>query len=337
MSPCHPCRPASVLLEVLVTVTIIALFMALIGGQILSSVKAADVIQRRQTAMLLAESIYSRLQAGGFELTDQPLQVADTFGTMYPSWGWRVSTETTDDPGLMRVHLEVLRGDPAEPDAPVTSMTAVTDMYTLWALPAQIDPVQDFGLTQAQADELAASGIDLSKPSSLAGIDFASLLKQYPQLAALARMYGIDPSMLATLDEATIKKALEAYLAGGGTIPNLPGGGGGASGSGNAAGGNNPSGGTRGGSGANGNDEGGNRNEQPATGDIDWNYLIQLLNSGDKAAAEDYIRSHAASTGSTPAANNANNANRGGTRAGGRSAGGTGSNRGGSRRTAGGG
>jgi len=320
--------------------------MALIGGQILSSVKAADVIQRRQTAMLLAESIYSRLQAGGFELTDQPVQVADTFGAVYPGWGWRVSTETTNDPSLMRVHLEVLRGDSAEPDAPVASMTTVTDMYTLWALPAQIDPVEDFGLTQEQADDLRAQGIDLSDSGSLAGIDLAALLKQYPQLASLARMYGVDPAMLATLPPETIKKALDAWRASGGTIPNLPGAGGasggGASG-GSSTGGNTPSGNTPGAPKPGGGDRGGNRNDNPASGDIDWDYLIQLLTSGNKAAAEDYIRSHAGSGGGSPSANTggrspsantgggggANNADTGDN-------GGRGTNRGGGRRPAGG-
>ena len=127
----------------------------------------------------------------------------------------------------MRVHLQVLQGDPAQPEASVDSMTAITDLYTLWALPAKMDLVEDFGLSESDAAGLEAAGIDPKNfnPASLAGLDIAALLKQYPQLEALLAMYGIDPSMLATLDPETIKKGLEAYMASGGTIPNLPGGG----------------------------------------------------------------------------------------------------------------
>ena len=119
--------------------------MALIGGQILSSVKAAGLIERRQAAMLLAESITGRLQAGGFELSDQAQQFSGVFGDTYPGWGWRVGTETTDDPSLMRVHLQVLQGDPTQSNGTVDSMVSVTDLYTFWAIPAKMD-LTDFGL-----------------------------------------------------------------------------------------------------------------------------------------------------------------------------------------------
>jgi type II secretory pathway pseudopilin PulG len=307
-------RRASMLLEVLVTVTIMALFMALIGAQILSAVQAAGLIERRQTSMLLAESITSRLQAGGFELTDQAQQLSGTFGTVYPGWGWRVGTESTDDPTLMRVHLQVLQGDAAQPDASVDSMTAITDMYTLWALPAKMDLVEDFGLSESDAAALVEAGIDPKNfnPAMLKGLNIADLHKQFPQLEALLAMYGIDPSMLATLDPETIKAGIEAYLAGGGTIPNLPGGG--------AAGGN--------GSGENGGVPGGNDpnngndNKNESAGSFDMNEVVKMLSSGDKAGAEAYIRAHE---------NELNNKRGGGTSGGGNSGGNTG-NAGGSGR-----
>jgi type II secretory pathway pseudopilin PulG len=295
------------LMEVLVTVTILALFMALIGAQILSSVQAAGAIERRQTAMLLAESITSRLQAGGFELTDQAQQLADTFGDVYPGWGWRASTEPTDDPTLMRVHLEVLQGDPTQPDAPVESMATVTDMYTLWALPSKMNLLEDFGLSESDAAGLADLGIDPNNfdPAMLAGLDIAALLKEYPQLEALLAMYGIDPSMLATLDPETIRKGLEAYLATGGTIPNLPGGGtgGGNTGTdgtggnmGDSTGGNNNGNEDNNGNNNDNNDNNNNNNENSGNGNtddsFDMNEVVKMLSSGDKAGAEAYIRAH---------------------------------------------
>ncbi len=288
-----PCRSrrGSILLEVLVTVTIMAMFMALIGSQILASVRAAGVIERRQTAMLLSESLVGRLQAGGFELTNQPQQMADTFGDTYPGWGWRVSTDTTDDPALMRVHIEVLQGDPAQPTAGVESMASVADMYTLWALPAQINLAEDFGLSDADTSALAALGIDPNNfdPASLAGLDLPSLLKQFPQLEQLLQMYGIDPSMLATLDPATIQQALQAYLGSGGSIPNLPGLSGGTAGANGGAG----SGGYPDGSGSGGGgNTADNNNDNSGGGSFDMGEVVKLLTSGDKAGAEAYVRAH---------------------------------------------
>jgi type II secretory pathway pseudopilin PulG len=284
-------RRASMLLEVLVTVTIMAMFMALIGAQILAAVQAAGLIERRQTSMLLAESITGRLQAGGFELTDQAQQMAGTFGTVYPGWGWRVGAEPTDDPTLMRVHLQVLQGDPAVPDASVDSMTAITDMYTFWALPAKMDLVEDFGLSESDAAALAAkTGIDPKNfdPAMLAGLNIADLLKEYPDLERLLAMYGIDPSMLATLDPETIKKGLEAYMASGGTIPNPP------SGGGTGGGGNNGTDNNGGASGGNDTNNNGsnNNNNNESGGSFDMSEVVKMLSAGDKAGAEAYIRAH---------------------------------------------
>lgn len=270
------------LLEVLVTVTILSMFMALIGAQILSSVQAAGAIERRQTAMLLAESITSRLQAGGFELTDQTQQVAGTFGDVYPGWGWRASSEPTDDPGLMRVHLEVLQGDPTQPDASVESMATVTDMYTFWALPSKMNLLDDFGLDEDAAARLAELGIDPNNfdPAMLAGLDIAALLKEYPELEGLLSMYGIDASMLAMLDPETIRKGLEAYLSSGGTIPNMPGGASGQTGSGTGE------------SGGRGGNNGNENNNDNTGGTFSMDEVVKMLSRGDKAGAEAYIRAH---------------------------------------------
>jgi hypothetical protein len=316
-----------------VSVTIIALFMALIGGQILSSVKAAGLIERRQTAMLLAESITGRLQAGGFELTDQAQQLSDTFGITYPGWGWRVSTETTDDPSLMRVHLQVLQGDPTQSDAPVESMAVVTETYTFWAIPAKMDPVADLGLSDADVTALADKGFDVTNPAaSLANVNIAELLGQYPQLGDLLKSYGIDPSLVAAMDPDTVRKAVESYLAAnGGTLPNLPGMGGaaGAGGGNTGAGGANAAGGGAGTGGSNNNGNNG------SGGPLDWGEVAKLMNSGDRAALEAYVQAHSgggagSSAGGRRSAggSGATSGNRGGTGGNRSGSGGTSGNRG---------
>ncbi len=299
--------------------------MALIGGQILSSVKAAGLIERRQTAMLLAESISGRLQAGGFELSDQAQQMADTFGLAYPGWGWRVSTETTDDPSLMRVHLQVLQGDPTQSNVPVEAMASVTDMYTFWALPAKMDPATDLGLSDTDLKKMKEGGFDPGDPTTWSGANLTSLLAEYPQLATLLKMYGIDPSMIASMDPDTVRKAVETYMAAnGGSLPNIPGLGGGT----NPGGGSNPGGGRSGGNNGGSNPGGGsnnnnNSNNNSSGGALDWNEIARLMNSGDKAALEEYVRTHSG----TPAGGsntNAGGGNTGGGRGGSTSGGNTG-------------
>ncbi len=249
-----------------------AMFMSLIGAQILSSVRAAGAIERRQTAVLLTESLIGRLQSGGFELTDQTQQVSDTFGDAHPGWGWQVFAEPTeDDQTLIRVRLRVLRDETGEGDVTVDSMTPVTEMTTFWAMPVKFNLVEDFGMSEEDAGALAAAGIDPYSldPAALMGMDLGDLLRQFPQLEGLLRMYGLDVSMLSAMDPEMIRSALEGVL---GDM----GGSGGGSGGGAGDGG-----------GADGGDDGG------GSGSIDFNEVRRLLESGDQQAAEDYIRSHA--------------------------------------------
>ena len=148
-------------------------------------------------------------------------------------------------------------------------------------------------------------------------MDIKSLLAKYPQLGAMLKMYGIDPAMIANMDPETIRKAVETYVAAnGGTLPNIPGLNGGAS-----AGGNN--GGTNAGGGSN-NNSNNNGNNNGAGGPLDWGEIAKLMNSGDKTALEEYVRTHSG----TPAGGNAPGGNTGGGR-GGSPAGGNSGSRGG--------
>jgi len=273
LRPCR-CRSASILLEVLVTVTLLGLFMALIGGQILSSVRAAEKIERRQTAMLLAESMVSRLQAGGFDLAAQSQQLSGDFGSAYPGWGWQVYAEPTDDRNVLRVTLRVLQGDP-HTSAGVNDYAPVTEVSTFWTIPRNIDLIADLGMSEQDAATFAAmtgGNIDphAVDPRMLAALGLGDLAKMLPQLAPLVSQFGIDLSDIGDLD--AFRSQLESMF---GSLP-----------AGDTGGGT-------GGDGSNANNDRGNNsdsnnNPQP----FDWGELMRIAESGDAQAMQDYIEAH---------------------------------------------
>lgn len=277
----------SVLLEVLITVTLIAMFMALIGAQILSSVRSADMVERYQTAMLLAESLVSRLQAQTIELSDeQATSVSGDFGDVYPGWGWQVSTEPTDMPRVLRVTMQVLQGELGAGTSGVDDYAPVTEFCTYWTIPRKIDLAMDLGVSEEDIANLApllGSGFDPRNFDlrMLAGMNIQELMQLLPQLMPLLSAYGINPN---TLDPEQVRSQLEGMLNGGGQEGGNGGQGGGQTGGDNSGGGNN-----EGNRGNNGNN---NDGEQPSTGSFSMDEVVRLLNSGDKQGAMDYIRRH---------------------------------------------
>lgn len=278
--PCHPvvshchvftfsrCQPsvrrASVLLEVLVTVTIIAMFMALIGGQIVSAIRSAGIIEYRQTGMLLAESLVDRVQAGGFSLTDQTQQqLTGDFGDVYPGWSWQVNTEPTDDPNVLRVTMEVLQGQPNQTVQSLASTNLVTQMTTFLTIPRKVNLVDDLGLSEADASKIAAMGGNVDPtaidPRLLAGLNLGDLSKLLPQLGPLLSQYGININNLGDLN------AFASQLQG---LQGLANSLGGASGT---------------------NDNDGNNS---SSGSVDFSELLRLAQSGDQQAMNDWLDAH---------------------------------------------
>ncbi len=258
-------RRASILLEVLITVTLIALFMALIGGQILSSVRAAATIEHRQTAMLLAESLVDRVQAGNFLAADQTQQQeTGDFGTAYPGWGYQVDAEQTDDPNVLRVTMQVLEDETGQANTQtssqtgtdVSSYTPIAEFTTFLTIPRKVDLVNDLGVSEQDAASIAAQfgNVDPSAidPRMLAGMNLNDLSNLLPQLGPLLSQYGINLSDIGDLGAFTSQ--LQGLA--------------------NSLGGNNNS---------------GNNDNANGTGPVDFSELIRLGQQGDKQGMEEWI------------------------------------------------
>ena len=251
---------AAVLLEVLVTVTLIVMFMAMIGSQILSSLRAADTIERKQTAMLLAESLSGRLQAGAFEPTDE--QMEGDFGETYPGWTWRITIQPTDDEELMRVSLHVFYEDPEVEVVATETPVPALSVHTLWPMPPQMDLVSDFGLTEEQA-------IALADAVPIEGFD----------------VNNFSPQLLLEMDRDTLLELLPTILEAlrGGGLSDLVGSVGGLGSLGGRRGGRRPRTGDRG---------GGQDSDESGRGAFDMNEVLRMLQNNDRDAAIEYIQGH---------------------------------------------
>lgn len=270
--PMRKTAPASVLLEVLVTVTIIAMFMSLIGGQILSSIRAAGKIESRQTAMFLTESIVSRLQAGGVPLGDQAQQTfSDNFGTVYPEWSWQVLTEPTEDQNVRRVTMQVFRSDSGTALTSFEGVQPVTELTTFLTIPRKVDLVADMGMSEEDAARMAAmvGGIDprAMDPQLLAKMNLKDLAGMLPQLETLLSQYGLNMADLNNMD--TLRTKLEPLLAGMGGLDAI--------------------------TGALGDKKDGTndaKNPDQPQGKLDFSELIRLGEGGNVQAMQDWIEAH---------------------------------------------
>jgi len=156
------------LLEVLVSMALLLLAMAVVGGQVRSSLSVADTVNINSRAVLLADSKLSELAAGVLRprLDDE---TRGNFGIAFPGYSWRMRIEPSeiDDTAFFAVRLEIgfnpraiplQTADPtAEIDFEDDGTTIVHTVYRLVPRPADLDLGRDFGLPLDRLQEMAAS------------------------------------------------------------------------------------------------------------------------------------------------------------------------------------
>jgi prepilin-type N-terminal cleavage/methylation domain-containing protein len=107
-------RPGLSLLEVLIALAIFLVAMGVLGHMInLASDRALEVQQQGEAAQICQAKL-AEVVAGAVELVAQPEAPLEED----PSWTWSVEPESTEIPGLWRVHVRVRReqsaGNPIE-------------------------------------------------------------------------------------------------------------------------------------------------------------------------------------------------------------------------------
>ncbi len=151
-------RRAAMLLEVLISIAIMVLAIATIGAQVSNSLNAADYTDKLNRGLMLAEWVMAEMDLPAEEedrLVDIHGEEGEgTFGERYPGFAWRIRREPTDVDNLDLISLEILTGDPEEPD--LDSWDVLHTVYALRPIVAEFDPT-DFGMPSEEDIGLLAA------------------------------------------------------------------------------------------------------------------------------------------------------------------------------------
>jgi len=234
-----------ILLEVLLSMAILALGVAAIGGQMYQALRASQNADRMARAVLLAESLLSELDSG-LILPEQE-QEGDfyPFGAHYDGWMWRMIIDPTEDEGVYLVTVEVYYGHYEYTEDNLDDKDLIYEAHALRAEPGTVNLVEELGVEEEELQELSdlldIPGLDLAgdlNPAELASIDFEMLAEILPFLPPqLLSILGASGGSLAEMAEAAaqmgsggsmdagaLRDSLEKALEGGlDELPGLPG------------------------------------------------------------------------------------------------------------------
>lgn len=180
-------RRGAVLLEVVVSIGILLMSMAVVGlvfrnGQL--SIHRAERITR---AMLLTEQLLVELDTNILELDEQELvgsfEVEAENGMAYRI---EINPDINHE-GLLRVDLDIFLGDPDGADG---ERVRILSTHVFRPLPMGLDFERDFGFDQEQIDQLTDAipgGVAVLDPTNfdprdLAGLDLDTLVEILPAL-----------------------------------------------------------------------------------------------------------------------------------------------------------
>ncbi len=201
-------RRGALLLEVILALTILFMGMSLIGIQLQTSIKIGYDNERRTQALLLAEAKLAQLDSGAINLERE--MGADgvmegDFGKSFPGYFFRFTMEEHDDlEDVFEVSTEILYGAPEEDLEPgdIEDAVAVLVLYSFRATPPTLNLQRDFGVSDEQIEELAASlppdldPLDLS-PAAFAEMDLATLMELMPQfLEIFGQGFGFSSAQI---------------------------------------------------------------------------------------------------------------------------------------------
>ena len=186
-------RRGALLLEVILALTILFMGMSIIGIQLQTSIKIGYDNERRTQALLLAEGKLAQLDSGAINLERE--MGADgvmegDFGKSFPGYFFRFTMVEHDDlEDIFEVTTEILYGPPEDDLEPgnIEDAHVVMVLYSFRATPPTLNLQRDFGVSDEQIEELAASlppdldPLDFS-PAAFAEMDLETLLELMPLL-----------------------------------------------------------------------------------------------------------------------------------------------------------
>ena len=191
------------LLEVVLSVAILSLAMMVLGAQFSIGLETAQLSQRQRQGLMLAESVVSQIEMGTLELDED--EFLGEFGSQYPGYAWRVTTESSPIEGMELLTVSILVGRPDDEEgeqAELESFEEVLSVRTLRAehMPLDLEqftppdqPVEDLcdQLPPEFCELLNELGIDLNDfdiPKLIQQLDMESLLELLPMLPMLEQL-----------------------------------------------------------------------------------------------------------------------------------------------------
>lgn len=221
------CRPAALLLEVIVALTIMVMALGLLAGQLINGVRVTAHTDTQTRAAQMADRMLALLEldpnvAG--QLQDKS-EIDGDFGEENPGWFWRVTVLPMEDvEGLGQVRLDVLlQRDPGKLDDMDTA-EIVRTLVMLKAAPQGIDLATDFGVDPNQleqiSDQIPIPGFDPQNlnPQALVSMTPDQLMAILPQLLAILQQ--VAPGLAEQIGSGQIPNADDL----GGLLPGGPGG-----------------------------------------------------------------------------------------------------------------
>ena len=211
---------AYVLLETVLATGLLALGLAIIGGQLQDSVKASRTMELRMRALALVEMQLAHLDTGLIEFESIDDIHEGEFGGRFPEFAWRMTMDESAIEDMFQITLEILY-EPhrvIEDEFDFDDSEILYQFYVFRAAPRRLDLAADFGVPEDQleeiADILASVGVEgLDDPTNidwraLGTTDFEELIEILPTLMSafgmdLGDMAGqLPPEVLAALQEA---------------------------------------------------------------------------------------------------------------------------------------
>ena len=211
---------AYVLLETVLATGLLALGLAIIGGQLQDSVTASRTMELRMRALALVEMQLAHLDTGLIEFESVDDIHEGEFGGRFPEFAWRMTMDESAIEDMFQITLEILY-EPfrvIEDEFDFDDSEVLYQFYVFRAAPRRLDLAVDFGVPEDQleeiADILASVGVEgLDDPTNidwraLGTTDFEELIEILPTLMSafgmdLGDMAGqLPPEVLAALQEA---------------------------------------------------------------------------------------------------------------------------------------
>lgn len=201
------------LLEVVISIGLLVLGLAVIGAQFQNSYVTAHENDRTVRALMLAESKLAELDTG-LILPEELIE--EDFGYVFPEYAWRMRIEPTHTPELNAITIQILH-QPArnvEEEFDFQGAKVVETLYTFRATPRPFDLRKDGGLDDEQIDKLNGA-----LPGGLPGdsIDIPDLARNTPveelfkMLPPLLEAFGMSMDDFKRELPEELRAALEQF------------------------------------------------------------------------------------------------------------------------------